>query len=127
MKGKKIAKGYFMLATDSTLILERKSKTNDINVASIGHIKTKRSGGNNVLTGSLTGMTTGIILGASTADPDAWIFSYSATEGATAFGLLGAIGGAALGGIVSGVKNSNTYIINGDNNNWKIFKEFIEN
>jgi hypothetical protein len=127
LDGKKMAKGYFILATDSTLKLKKRSKVSDISITSIGQIKTKRSGGNNILTSSLVGMSIGAVFGVATADPDAWTFNYSASEGAASFGLLGAIGGATIGGVISGIKNRETFIINGDVNKWLIFKEFIQN
>ncbi|WP_242133500.1 hypothetical protein [Aestuariivivens marinum] len=125
LEGKKISKGKLIFVNDSTLTLNRNGKKFDINFNTIGKIKTKHSGGHNVLVGALAGGTLGAIIGISTADPDAWIYSYSKSEGAYAGGLLGAAGGAAIGGVTAGFKESETYIINGDIVKWKIFKEQI--
>ena len=46
-------------------------------------------------------------------------------EGATGFGLAGALGGAAIGGISIAFKNSKTFTINGDQQRWKAFKQMI--
>lgn len=63
------------------------------------------------------------ILGAASADPDAWILGYTAAEGATAGALLGGTTGAAIGGITILFKNSKTFIIDGEESNWKTFQQ----
>lgn len=125
-EGKKIAKGHIAFINDSILGLKNEDKLIELHVEEIGYIKTKKSAGHNVLIATTTGATLGIILGVSTSDPDAFL-GYTAGEGAVAFGGLGAIGGAALGGITSALKKSETYIIDGDLKKWMIFKEMIEN
>ena len=126
LEGKKMNKGHIVFVNDSILSLKDGYNNAEIRIETIGKIKTKRSAGHNVLVGTTAGAGIGAILGVSTADPDAWIMSYTAGEGATAMGSLGAIGGAALGGIVSAFKNSETYIIDGELKKWIIFKEMIE-
>ena len=123
LEGQKINKGRVVYTNDSILGLKKGKQFHDIRILDIGYIKTKHSGGNNILVACLAGMSFGAIAGASTADDLFWV---SPSEGATAFGLLGAIGGAAIGGIVSGAKNRETFIIDGDINKWLIFKEFID-
>jgi hypothetical protein len=93
-----------------------------ISLKDVGYIKTKRSAGNNVIIGSIAGATTMGILGAATADPDAWIFSYTPAEGAAAGILIGGLGGGVLGGISSVFKNSITFKINGNKEKWELFK-----
>ncbi|SHJ05712.1 hypothetical protein [Algibacter luteus] len=122
---KKIAKGKIVFMNDSILCLKRGQKKQNIQVKDIWRIKTKRSEGNSVLASTATGATIGIVLGVATADPSDW-WGYTAGEGAIAFGSLGAIGGAAIGGISSAFKNSETYVINGDIDKWRLFKEMIE-
>jgi len=78
-----------------------------------------------VLIGAASGATLGVIMGVSSADPDAWIFGYTAGEGALVFGSLGAIGGGAIGGLTSLFKKSETYIINGSEVNWNSFQKKI--
>jgi hypothetical protein len=120
--GKKIGKGYIVVATDSTLELSKSNEYKSISLKNIKYIKTKRSAGSNVLVGSIVGATTLGVLGAATADPDAWIFGYTAAEGALSFGLLGAVGGGAIGGITSVFKNAKTFFIEGNNEKWKKFR-----
>jgi hypothetical protein len=125
-EGKKIGKGYITVLTDSTFELSRGNEYLSISLKDIGYIKTKRSVGNNFLIGSIAGATTMGILGAATADPDAWIFGYTAAEGALGFGLIGAIGGGAIGGITSIFKNSKTIVINGNQDKWELFRKILE-
>ncbi len=123
LQGKKISKGKILSISETSLQLNRKGESMNIPVESIGSIKTKRSAGNNVLFGAATGATTMAILGAATADPDAWIFGYTAGEGAATGALLGGTAGAAIGGITILFKNSKSYEINGDKVKLKAFTE----
>lgn len=125
LDGKKINKGHVAFVVDTLLVLKKNGNDVEINVKEIGTIKTKRSAGHNILVGSAIGTATGAILGVASADPDAWIFGYTAAEGATGFGLAGALGGAAIGGISIAFKNSKTIIINGDLAKFKIFKDTL--
>lgn len=122
-EGKKMAKGYIIAANDSALELSRSNESKTISLKNINYIKTKRSAGSNVLMGSIIGAGTLGILGAATADPDAWIFGYTAAEGALGFGLLGAVGGGAIGGITSVFKKTKTISIEGNNEKWRRFRE----
>lgn len=126
LEGKKINKGHVAFVGDTILGLKKNGNDIEINVKEIGTIKTKRSAGHNILIGSAIGTATGAILGAASADPDAWIFGYTAAEGATGFGLAGALGGAAIGGISIAFKNSTTFIINGEELRWKEFQKTIK-
>lgn len=126
LEGKKIGKGYVYSINDDILILTKGKKRLEIEANEVGKIKTKRSGGHNVLMGSTFGASLGIILGVSSADPDALFWGYTEGEGALALGTLGAIGGAGLGGIASLFKKSKMYIINGDKEKWLVFKEIFE-
>lgn len=125
LDGKKFNKGYVVSVGDTVLGLKRKGKYTEINVREMGSIKTKRSGGHNVLIGAVAGATTGVILGISTADPDSFL-GYSASEGASGFGLAGALGGAAIGGISIAFKNSETFVINGDLESWSLFQKRMQ-
>ena len=123
LEGKKIGKGHIVSLTDSLIQLKRGVKSVQFNFKDIGIIKTKRSAGHNILIGAAIGATTFAVLGAASADPDAWIFGYTAAEGAAAGALGGALGGAALGGASVALKKSLTYPIDGNIDKWKIFKE----
>lgn len=126
LEGDKMNKGEVLAVNDTTLVLQRKNGAVNIDIRTIGLIKTKRSEGNNVLLGSLIGFTLGAIIGVASADPDAW-FGYSASEGATGIGLVGAVLGTGIGAVTIPFKNSKSYIINGDISKWKVFEEMIKN
>lgn len=125
LQGKKISKGNILSISDTLLQLKGKREPMKITARSIGLIKTKHSGGNNVLIGAVSGATFLAILGAASADPDAMFLGYSTGEGAAMGVLLGAPTGAAIGGITTLFKNSKSYKINGDELKWKEFKETI--
>ncbi|WP_445958070.1 hypothetical protein [Yeosuana sp.] len=125
LDGMKINKGHIVFLSDSIINLQSNNKNYEINVRDIGFIKTKRSAGNNVLIGSASGAVLGAVLGASSADPNDWILPYTSGEGAVIFGVLGGLGGGAIGGITTLFKNSKTYIINGDPLKWKGFSEMM--
>lgn len=78
-----------------------------------------------ILFGTLLGAIPMAILGASTADPDAFIFGYTAAGGAAGGELLEGITGAAIGGINILVKDSKTSIIKGNTDLWQSLKESI--
>jgi len=126
LNGKKINKGKIIKISDTLLQLKTNKRIVNIAVNDIGSIKTKRSGGNNILIGSLIGATTGAIFGAATAEPDSWVFGYTSAEGAVGFGVIGALGGAAIGGITVAFKESETFYIAGKFENWKVFKDRVE-
>ena len=101
LDGMKINKGHIVFLSDSIINLQSNNKNYEINVRDIGFIKTKRSAGNNVLIGSASGAVLGAVLGASSADPNDWILPYTSGEGAVIFGVLGGLGGGAIGGITT--------------------------
>lgn len=122
LEGEKINKGKVLAVTDTILQLEGKNGMVDIDVRTIGLIKTKRSEGNNVLIGSLVGLTTLAILGATQGGSDEW---FSSSDLAVGGGFVGAVIGAATGAITVPFKNSKSYIINGDKLKWKKFQDMI--
>lgn len=125
LDGMKINKGHIVFLNDSIINLRSNNKIHEINLRDIGFIKTKRSAGNNVLIGSVSGSALGAVLGAASSDPNDWIFGYTAGEGALIFGVLGGLGGGAIGGITALSKNSRTYVISGDLEKWKAFSEMM--
>jgi hypothetical protein len=122
LSGKKINKGHVFTVTDTSLQLKGKSVPVNIPVRSIGFIKTKHSAGNNVLIGSIVGVSSLAILGVASAEPDAEIAGYTALEGAGAGAIVGLPVGAVIGGLTSLFKNSKSYLINGDVTKWKAFQ-----
>lgn len=122
LQGKKISKGNILSISDSLLQLKGKREPMKIATRSIGLIKTKHSGGNNVLKGAVIGATGLAILMAATAGEDNY---YDAAGGAAAGVFMGGIFGAAVGGVTSLFKNSKTYEINGDKEKWEAFKQMI--
>lgn len=125
LQGKKIGKGKIHKVSETSLQLFRHGETMEFMVDDIGRIKTKRSGGNNVLVGAATGATAFAIVGIATADPDAWIFGYNRGEGALSGAIFGGTAGAAIGGISILFKNSKSFEINGDSEKWKGFTEHL--
>ena len=89
LTGHKIYKGDVLMVTDSSLQLKVKSTPINIPVRDIGSIKTKRSAGNNILIGAITGASSMAIVGVVSADPDEFL-GYTAGEGAAVGLLLGA-------------------------------------
>lgn len=122
LEGDKINKGRVLAVKDTILQLEGKNGMVDIDVKTIGLIKTKRSEGNNVLIGSLVGLTTLAILGATQGGSDEW---FSSTDLAVGGGVVGAVIGAGTGAMTIPFKNSKSYIINGDTLKWKKFQDVI--
>ncbi len=122
LQGKKISKGKIFSISDTSLQLKGKREPVIIAASSIGLIKTKHSGGNNVLMGAATGATALAIFMAASAGPND-MFDPAGAAAAGAF--LGGIAGAAIGGLTSLFKNSKSYIISGDELKWKEFKETI--
>lgn len=127
LDGKKISKGKIVAISETSLQLIRDERSDVIPVSNIGSIKTKHSGGNNVLIGATIGAIPMAVFGYASADPDAEILAtnYTAGEGALQGVLLGGTLGAGIGGITTLFKNSKSYTINGDAEKWKIFKESI--
>jgi len=121
LQGTKFSKGKILSISDSTLQLKGSSL---INIRDIGFIKTKRSGGHNILMGAVSLAGISAIAGAATADPDDLI-GYSPGEGAAVGIVLGGTAGAALGGLSILAKNSRTYVIHGDAVQWKAFRDSL--
>ncbi len=126
LQGKKIGKGKILSISDTSIELKGKSES-PIEVANIGLIKTKHSGGHNVLIGAACGATLFAIIGAVSGDSgsseDFNITFWSSEEGAAGGGLVGGATGAAIGGLTILLKKSNSYEINGDELKLKEFKE----
>jgi hypothetical protein len=127
LNGKKLVKGHFLMATDTSLQVKTGGgDTVTVVINRIGTIKTMRSAGRNVLVGSLTGIGVGAVLGALSADPDASIVPYTAGEGA----LAGAVAGLPVGAIIGAItilfkKKSKVFLINGRKEGWKKAQSYL--
>lgn len=119
LDGKKLAKGRLINVSDTQITLQRGKKTESLAISSIGYMRTKRSVGHNALIGAAAGTAVAAITFASQADPDAWIFGYTAGEGILVGFILGAPAGAATGALSALFKNSEQFEINGQADRWK--------
>ena len=123
LEGKKIAKGKLLRITDSTLHLKAKYKNEDIYFSDIGIIKTKRSVGNNIITGASIGGGTLFIIGAAAKTrSNSNSLTLSRGEGSIAGPIIGIPAGSLLGGVTSLFKKSKTFEINGNQEQWISFK-----
>ena len=131
LDGKKIGKGHIYATNDSLLILNKNKKLKKLYVKEIGKIKTKRSGGQNVLVGAASGVVAGAILGSLNTPTDSsggtftWAGSSSGEEFSSGL-TFGIISGTIIGGISAVFKNSKSYIINANPEKWKVFVEATE-
>ncbi|WP_299780360.1 hypothetical protein [uncultured Formosa sp.] len=107
LQGNKINKGRILSISESALQLERKGNTIDIPASDIGTIKTKYSGGNNVLIGAIAGTGAGFFSG----DPVVI--------------AAGAGVGAAVGGLTVLFKKSETFEIEGDKTKLKALEDLL--
>ena len=138
LNGNKISKGKVVAVLDSVLQLKRNDKLINIPVTDVVYIKTKRSAGNNILVGSIIGSVSGALIGAVSSNEETktdsnWLFGeYEYTTGTSpGTGAIGGAGagimvGALVGAGVSVFKNSQNFVINGDKEKLKLFKEHIE-
>lgn len=125
--GKKIYRGFLHGLSDSSLTITDASKSRvEIPVTSVTTLRLRRSFGHTVLITSLIAGGTLAIMGAASADPDAWIFAYSAGEGAMMGLLTGVAMGAAAGSIVSGTRNRPVFKIDRNEENWKKVKVVLD-
>ena len=125
--GKKIFRGFILRVSDSSLtILDGSKKSVEVPASMITSLRLKRSFGHTVLISSLIAGATLAVMGAASADPDAWIFAYSAAEGALMGLVVGGISGAAMGSIISGTQKRPVFKIERDLGNWKKVKLIME-
>lgn len=116
LSGKKINRGHVLSVTDSSLQLKRKPAPINISVRSIGLIKTKHSAGNNVLFGSIVGVTSMVTFAVANNQ------GYTTGQEVGVGTLVGLPLGAAIGGLTVLLKNSKSYLIEGDATKWKAFQ-----
>ncbi|GGZ77544.1 hypothetical protein GCM10007028_13520 [Algibacter mikhailovii] len=132
LEGNKIAKGRIAFINDSVIGLKRSSKVyQSFFMRNIGLIKTKKSGGHNVFKGALIGAGLGLVHGLANRESDDEVgmlsFSFSKSDYVIMDVTAGASLGAVAGGISTIFKNSDIFIINGDLDQWQLFKAFVIN
>ena len=128
LQGNKINKGKIKTISKTSIELYLKGKEIiKIPLKEIGIIKTKRSGGHNIVKGTLIGGGSLAIIGLLGGNSNSGYVSVSATDKAA----LGLIGGSFFGAIVGGIttifKKSKLYIINGNEIKLSDFKNEISN
>lgn len=116
--GKKIQNGFLRSVSDSSLIIQNGGITTEVPASKISVIKVKRSFGHTVAISSGIGAAGFAIFGAATADPDAWIYGYTAGEGAAAGFIFGALAGATVGSIIGAASKKPVLRINMNHNEW---------
>jgi outer membrane lipoprotein SlyB len=126
LQNKKIGKGKILAITESSIQLIRgRKKIDTIPASNIGLIKTKRSGGHNVLLGAAAGA---VIIGVSIASDTNEDNAFFSVEGDILGGaIMGGTVGVVLGGITGLSKNVVTYEINGEMAKWKAFEIMMLN
>ena len=114
-RGHKIAKGRLVdiSCTDSTIVIKKSISNDTISIQNVSYIKTKHSVGNNILIGIIINAPLGLLIGSANSDND---------KGNAALGGLGvgALVGTIDGVITSLFKNSLTYNISGNMQQWHL-------
>lgn len=124
--GKKTHKGYLVQTGDTSLTISLNNENLEIAVSQLTTIKLKRSFGHTLAITTLISAGSMAILGAATADPDAWIFGYTVAEGVAAGLILGSASGAAIGAVIAGSKHRPVFKINRNQENWNTAKKILE-
>jgi hypothetical protein len=122
------ARGFYIGAKDSSILLTQRKDTIEINYRQIGLIKTRRGTGHDILISAAITASAGAIIGAATyqkpepADPLSNFFNgltdLGAGGNAVAGFFLGGIAGTLIGGINGAVKHKETLLVNGMYENW---------
>lgn len=120
---KKIAHGRNYIITDSTI--EFKNRHQIIHYSTINYIKIKHSFGHNILAGSILGFSS---LGLVALIPyySQYSFFNKTTTSALVAIFIGLPAGAIIGTMTNIFKKPKKTAINGNVENWKTFKTFVE-
>ena len=122
---KLLNKGLLYQLTDSTLTLRHGKQLDVVDINNISSIKYKKSKrGSGFISALIGGGALGLI-GAVSAEPDKDIMGYSAGEGFAMGFLIGVPVGVVAHGISNGLKKQRIVNINGDLNNWLVFKNAL--
>ncbi|MFC4723393.1 hypothetical protein ACFO5O_13745 [Geojedonia litorea] len=129
LEGNKINKGNVLAVNDTLLLLQKGKRSVKIAASDIGFIKTKRSAGHNVLMGAAIGVTAVSIISVASINPDdGFIFNPTPDNFGEAM-IAGIVGGGILGSTVGVLtipfKKTETIVINGDDQQWKVFQEIM--
>lgn len=116
--GKKIQNGFLRSVSDSSLTIQNGGIMSEVPASKISMIKVKRSFGHTVAISAGIGAAGFAIFGAATADPEAWIFGYTAAEGAAAGFITGAFTGAVVGSIIGATNKRPVLRINMNQKEW---------
>ncbi|GAA4291827.1 hypothetical protein GCM10023163_07410 [Aestuariibaculum suncheonense] len=131
MDGKKIGKGHIHSINDSLIVLSKAKKLKKIHPKEIGKIKTKRSGGHNVLVGATSGALVGVVLGSVNPPTDSsggtftWAGGSSGDELASGV-TVGVISGTIIGGISALFNNPKTFVIESNPEKWNAFVNSVK-
>lgn len=121
MQGKKIARGKILLISESSLQLYGVEKPTILPATDIGMIKTKHSGGYNVLLGATIGAVVGMIYVVGESSGGMIGVDHAGLVGA----VLGIAPGTLVGGLTTPFKKPKSYNIDGDTLKLRAFKEEI--
>ena len=116
--GKKTHSGFLVGTLDSSVIILKSNNEFEIPITQISTIKLRRSFGHTVLVTSIISGTAMALFGMVTADPDAWVFGYTAGEGAIAGLIFGAGTGVVAGSVIAGTRNRPVFNINMNPEQW---------
>lgn len=138
----KTVRGFYSGVTDSAIIIFSHHQSDTISYSGIQQIKTRRSGGHNILLGIASGLVAGTITGLAAykkpapqppPDPNCPFcsflnFDFSLTQGESALagGFTGILGGLAAGGIISLARKNITFPVAGNFTNWISLKKILE-
>lgn len=109
---------YYSVIVCRVVVLIRLQLTYEIPVHRISTVKLRRSFGHTVIMTSLISAGSFAILGAASADPNAWLFAYTAGEGALTGFLFGAAAGVLPGSILAGARQRKQFKIYQSRENW---------
>ena len=127
--GHKTHKGFITATSDNSLTLMQNKMETEIPITQIAAIKLKRSFGHTLLISSLIGGASFAIVGIATADPDAWLFGYTAGEGAVAGLAFGGTLGLLTGSIAGALSHGQVYNIDMSQEKWikvkEVFNQYI--
>lgn len=122
----KTHKGHLWMTTENSIrIITEAKDTVEVPLSLIGTIKLRRSLGHTVLISALVAGGSLAAMGVATADPDAWIFGYTAGEGFMLGLTSGAILGSGVGAIVGGTRNRPVLQIQSDPEKWRKAREIL--
>ena len=119
-EGKKFSKGKVLSVSDTLLTLKKMNKIENISYEDIGSVKTKRSGGHDILIGTSVGVGISFVLAETDGGHDSFVEGYNAL-GTIVLGVIG----STIGTISAISKNYETFNIDGNQEKFKLFKDAL--